>query len=82
MTLPDERYRAVTYTEAFLLDLTSPKITPKVPKYIRDRARSLLRHYPSKWDMERVSERSPEVFAPRMEELHRFLVAGDEERTN
>jgi hypothetical protein len=76
MTLPDERYRAVLNTEQFLLELCDPAVTPRVPKVVRDRANSLLRHYPSSWDMERASEGAPEVFAVRMEDLHRFLVKG------
>ena len=76
MTLPDERYRAVLNTEQFLLELCDPAVTPRVPRRIRDRASSLLRHYPSSWDMERASEGSPEVFAVRMEDLHRFVLAG------
>lgn len=62
MTLPYERYRAVRYTERFLLELCNPKLTPKVPKRIREQARSLLKHYPSSYDMERAGEACPEVF--------------------
>jgi len=61
LTLPDERYRAVLYTQQFLLELCNPKATPKVPGVVRDRARSLLRHYPSSYDMDRISEKAPEV---------------------
>ena len=61
MTLPDERYRAILYTQQFLLDLCNPKATPKVPGSIRDKARSLLRHYPSSYDMDKISEKAPEV---------------------
>lgn len=57
MTLPDERARAVILTEQFLLDLCNPKETPRVPKEVRARASSLLRHYPSKYEMELVGER-------------------------
>jgi hypothetical protein len=52
MTLPTERTNAVLKTEKFLLDLCNPKATPRVPKEVRERARSLLRHYPSDYDME------------------------------
>lgn len=34
------------------MDLLDPKKTPRVPKDIRRRASSLLRHYPSQYDME------------------------------
>lgn len=67
MTMPDERYRAVVYTEQFLMELLDPRKTPRVPKDIRQRARSLLRHYPSQWDMDRAATKSPEVFETRNE---------------
>lgn len=56
MTVPSERTRAVVQTEQFLLDLTDPKTTPRIPRYIRMRALSLLRHYPSKVHMELIVE--------------------------
>lgn len=73
MTLPDERYRAVKYTEQFLKDLLNPSVTPRVPKSIRQRASSLLRHYPSAWDMERASAAAPDVFQERMEPVYRLV---------
>jgi hypothetical protein len=76
MTLPDERYRAVVQTRRFLLDLCNREHTPRVPKIVRDTARSMLRHYPSDWDMNRAAEAAPEVFAERMEDLHRFVAQG------
>jgi hypothetical protein len=76
MTLPDERYRAVVQTRRFLLDLCNREHTPRVPKLIRDTARSMLRHYPSDWDMQRAAEGAPEVFQEQMEDLHRFVAAG------
>ena len=76
VTLPDERYRAVVQTRRFLLDLCNTQHTPRVPKMIRDTARSMLRHYPSDWDMDRAAAGAPEVFQERMEDLHRFVAAG------
>jgi hypothetical protein len=76
LTLPDERYRAVVQTRRFLLDLCNSQHTPRVPKLIRDTARSMLRHYPSEWDMQRAAEAAPEVFQERMEDLHRFVAVG------
>jgi hypothetical protein len=64
MTLPIERYSSVNQTREFLLDLCNPSITPKVPKVIRQRASSLLRHYPSNYDMERACEPQNELFEP------------------
>jgi hypothetical protein len=76
MTLPDERYRAVIRAEQFLADLCDSKKTPRVPAGIRRQAGMILRHYPSKWDMTRAAEACPEVFTPKMEDLHRFVAAG------
>lgn len=52
MTIASERTRAVNYTYEFLFELLDPKKTPRVPRNVRQRARALLRHYPSKFDME------------------------------
>ncbi len=82
MTLPDERYRAVVQTRRFLLDLCNPQHTPRVPKLIRDTARSMLRHYPGDWDMQRACEACPDVFAERMEDLHRFIRKGRESQVD
>jgi len=51
MTLPIERTNAVLNVERFLMDLCNPKKTKRVPSEVRDRARSLLKHYPRKFDM-------------------------------
>jgi hypothetical protein len=63
MTLPDERYRALRCGQQFLLDLLNPKVTPKVPKYIRQRAGSILRHYPDSYHFTKIVENLPEDFA-------------------
>ena len=73
MTLPDERYRAVVQTRRFLFDLCNPQHTPRVPKIVRDTARSMLRHYPSDWDMTRAAEGAPDVFQERMEAVTRLM---------
>ena len=82
MTLPDERYRAVVQTRRFLLDLCSPQHTPRVPKLIRDTARSMLRHYPGEYEMRRAAEGSPEVFQERMEPLTRMVMAYEESKND
>lgn len=63
MTIPYERYRAVIGTEDFLYKLCNPKETPRVPSEVRRMARFCLRHYPTKFDMERACQGTPEVFA-------------------
>ena len=75
MTLPDERYRAVKWAEGFLKRLAGGEY-PRTPKAVRDEARSILRHYPSGYDMLRAAAGAPEVFQEQMEDLHRFVAAG------
>jgi hypothetical protein len=75
MTLPDERYRAVTHTQQFLIRLAGGHYA-RTPKAVRDEARHMLRHYPTSWDMQRAAEGAPEVFQERMEDLHRFVAVG------
>ena len=52
MTLPRERFAAISKTRHFLGALLDPKRTPEVPKAIRDQARRCLKHYPTPLDME------------------------------
>jgi hypothetical protein len=73
MTLPDERYRAVIQTRRFLFDLCNPEHTPKVPKLIRETARSMLRHYPDEYDMKKTAQTSPDIFQERMEPVTRLF---------
>jgi len=65
VTMPRERKIAVKNTEAFLLSLCDPKETPRVPRAIRLRARSLLKHYPSDYCMEEAAELAPSVFGDK-----------------
>jgi len=75
MTLPDERYRSVKWAEGFLKRLAGGHYA-RTPKAVRDEARSILRHYPTDYDMQRAAEAAPDVFQERMEDLHRFVAAG------
>ena len=77
MTLPDERYRAVIQTQKFLLEILT---TPRVPKAIKDQARYCLRHYPSEYDMKKVSQTSADIFAERMEDVTRMFKKYEENR--
>ena len=73
MTLPDERFRAVIAASNLLHDLLDTKKTPRVPKAIRQRAYSVLRHYPSYWDLDRASQSAPDIFQPSMEDVTRMF---------
>jgi len=74
MTLPDERYRAVMWAERFLRELAhDTKKYPRISKQVRQEAYSIMRHFPSSWDMKRVANNSPDVFQEKMEPLTRML---------
>jgi hypothetical protein len=64
MTLPYERTNAVNYTREFLRELIDPKKTPKIPKIIRQRAGSLLKHYPTEYHMERACQKQQDFEEP------------------
>lgn len=51
MTLPCERTRAVIYTRRFLVELLHTK---GISREIKDRARTLLKHYPMDIDMKLI----------------------------
>jgi hypothetical protein len=61
MTLPDERYKALKQSRKLLEELCDPGKTPRVPSIIRDRARSILRHYPYDMDLDTLAENNPEL---------------------
>ena len=78
MTLPDERYRAVLAAERLLKDLCDPSVTPRVPRAVRERASSVLRHYPGKWDMDRAATAAAHVFETQnpVDDLVEFIYRG------
>jgi hypothetical protein len=67
-------------TMRFLTDLCNSDVTPRVPKAIRKQAQSLLRHYPSAWDMKVASENAPNIFQKEMEPLYRMVKKYDMEK--
>lgn len=74
MTLPDERYRSVMWAKRFLESLAyDKKAYPRISKAVRGEAHSILRHFPSEWDMKRASTEVPEVFQERMEPVTRLF---------
>ena len=80
MTLPDERYRSVKYAAEFMQRLAGGEL-PRVPKAVREEARSILRHYPTDWDLKQLERAAPHVLQQRMEPLHRMVAAYDPEVT-
>ena len=64
MTMPNERTRAVLYTEQFLVALLNAAETPRVPLEVRRRAARCLRHYPHPYEMKQAAKDVPNVFGP------------------
>lgn len=60
MTLPDERFRALKQSKKLLEELCDPGRTPRVPSLVRDRARGVLRHFPSDHELEKIADTCPE----------------------
>jgi hypothetical protein len=58
MTIPLERHRALNYVRDFLYDLMLPSATPKIPLSIRRRARALVKHYPSTFELEEIAKKT------------------------
>ncbi len=74
MTLPDERYRSVMWAKRFIEGIAyDRKKYPRISKAVRGEAHSILRHFPSEWDMKRVSMDSPDIFAENMEAVTRLF---------
>jgi hypothetical protein len=83
MTLPDERYRAVMWAERFLQELaTDRKKYPRIPNAVRKEAFSILRHFPSEWDMKNASDLAPVVFQERLEPLYKMVKQYEQDKEN
>jgi len=81
MTLPDERYRAVLWAKKFLEGVAYDKKNyPRISKAVRGQASSILRHFPSDWDMTRAAQGSPDVFQERMEPVTRLFKAYEQSK--
>lgn len=46
MSTPEEQERAISQVRRFLFELMDPQVTPRVPGYVRKRARQVSKHYP------------------------------------
>lgn len=51
MSTFEEEKNSIEYIRNFLYDLLDPKATPKVPRYVRLRARRVIKHYPISLDL-------------------------------
>lgn len=85
MTLPDERYRAVLCAKRFLQELATDKEKyPRIPKRVRQEAFSILRHYPSAYEMNLASNLAPDIFSQKSwfeQSLKKDIDNGKEKQT-
>lgn len=65
MTMPDERYRAMLEGMRLIEDLLIPQATPRVPGSIRERARWIMRHYPSQSELESLAQKAPDQLSTK-----------------
>ncbi len=65
MTTPEDRYRSLKQSRKLLEELCDPGKTPRVPSIVRDRARSILRHYPNDQELDKMVETNPEILEKR-----------------
>jgi hypothetical protein len=65
MTTPDERYRAMLEGMRLIEDLLIPQVTPRVPGAIRERARWIMRHYPSQYELEQLAVKAPDQLSTK-----------------
>lgn len=83
MTLPDERYRAVMWASKFLQEIAyDRKKYPRISKAVRQEASSILRHFPSSFDLKMAERSSPDVFQEKMEPLYRMVKQYDQDKEN
>jgi len=64
MTTPDERTRALVRARGLLLALSQPSETPRVPQRVRANARTILRHFPTRSDIEIAHKAAPDWYGP------------------
>jgi hypothetical protein len=64
VTIPFERTRALIETKLFLEQLLDSKESPRVPAWARERARKLLRHYPTYSTIELAHKALPHLYGP------------------
>jgi hypothetical protein len=64
MTIPSERTRALIQTYELLKHLQDPKATPRVPHWLREHARGLLRHYPDYAAIGMAHHALPHLYGP------------------
>lgn len=64
MTIPFERTRALIGAKEFLEAMLDPKQTPKTPRWMRGKAKAILRHYPGLAEIKMAHKALPDEFGP------------------
>ena len=59
------------YARKFLIDVSQHR--SGLSDDIRQEARSILRHFPSEYDLDMAADKAPHVFQKRMEPLYRMV---------
>jgi hypothetical protein len=60
MTTAKERTQALIWAGEFLHELHSFIGVPEISQRVKDEARHILRHYPSKYEVQRIAEQTEE----------------------
>lgn len=60
MTIPAERTRSVQAAADFLMGLALRGEIKRIPKAVRERARRILRHFPTTYDLADLARRAPD----------------------
>jgi len=82
MTLPDERYRSLFNTRNFLIDLVNPRMTPRVPRQVRQRAMNLLRHFPNIYYLDQLCDKLPNQYAKELDPVTKMILDYDRNINN
>lgn len=77
MTTPEERTRSVVQAAEFLRDLCDSARFQGVPEEVRRQAKRLLRHYPSKSDLDAAAVAWPNTWARTSEAPSKTLSYAD-----
>ena len=61
--MPYERTETVRRARRLLEQLADEKLTPRVPRSVREEAITLLRHYPDDMELYRTADACPSLWA-------------------
>ena len=64
MTIAFERTRSLIQAREFLQAMMDPKQTPRVPRCLRGKAKTILLHYPNLAEIEMAHKALPDEFGP------------------